>query len=74
MLDAPEAPDTDRVYRNYLVTCAMLGIEPTPREQALGLIQESDRDNRRRPGAADDALATCASRRCSGRRAGVLRP
>ena len=26
--------------RNYLKTCAMLGIEPTPRDQALGLIGE----------------------------------
>ncbi len=28
------------VYRNYLRTCEMLGIEPTPREHALGLVQE----------------------------------
>jgi len=40
--DAPalDPPDADLVYANYLKTCAMLGIEPTPREQALGLIQE----------------------------------
>ena len=39
--DAPafDPPDADRVYANYLQTCEMLGIEPTPREQALGVIQ-----------------------------------
>jgi len=40
VFDPAEAPDPEQVYRNYLKTCAMLGIEPTPREQALGLIQE----------------------------------
>jgi hypothetical protein len=40
MFDLADAPDPDHVYRNYLRTCAMLGIEPTPRDQALGLIQE----------------------------------
>ena len=25
----------DRVYRNYLETCAMLGIEPVPARRAL---------------------------------------
>ena len=40
MPNVPLAPDADRVYANYLKTCAMLGIEPTPREQAVGLIQE----------------------------------
>jgi hypothetical protein len=35
-----DPPDPDQMYRNYLRTCKMLGIEPTPREQALGLIQE----------------------------------
>ena len=40
MFDPADAPDPDLVYANYLKTCAMLGIEPTPREQALGLIQE----------------------------------
>jgi len=32
--------DLDRVYRNYLETYRRLRIEPTPREQALGLIRE----------------------------------
>jgi hypothetical protein len=45
MIDDPvnipfDPPDADLVYANYLKTCEMLGIEPTPREQALGLIQE----------------------------------
>ena len=40
MFKPADAPDPDLVYRNYLRTCEMLGIGPTPREQALGLIQE----------------------------------
>ena len=40
MFNPGDAPDPDLVHENYLKTCAMLGIEPTPREQALGLIQE----------------------------------
>ena len=40
MFDPADAPDPDRVYANYLRTCAMLGIEPVPRERALGLIGE----------------------------------
>jgi len=47
MLDEPskDAPafdplDVERVYRNYLETCRRLGIDPVPRERALGLIQE----------------------------------
>jgi len=40
MFDPADAPDPDLVYANYVRTCAMLGIEPTPREQALGLIPE----------------------------------
>jgi len=40
MFDAADAPDPDLVYANYLKTCAMLGVEPTPREQVLGLIEE----------------------------------
>ncbi len=40
VFDAADAPDPDRVYANYLKTCAMSGIEPVPREQAFGLIQE----------------------------------
>ena len=40
VFDPADAPDPDLVYAKYLKTCAMLGIEPTPREQALGLIQE----------------------------------
>jgi hypothetical protein len=39
MFDPTDAPDPELVYENYLKTCAMAGIEPTPREQALGLIQ-----------------------------------
>jgi hypothetical protein len=35
-----DAPDPDLVYAHYLKTCEMLGIEPTPRERALGLIEE----------------------------------
>jgi hypothetical protein len=40
MFDPADAPGPDLVYVNYLRTCAMLDIEPTPRDQALGLIQE----------------------------------
>ena len=40
MFEAAGAPDSDLVYVNYLRTCAMLGIEPVPRERALGLIGE----------------------------------
>ena len=40
MFDPDDAPDPDTVCVNYLKTCAMLGIEPTPRGRALGLIQE----------------------------------
>jgi hypothetical protein len=29
-----DTPDADTVYHKYLVTCAMLGVEPTPRERA----------------------------------------
>jgi hypothetical protein len=32
--------DLDRAYASYLKTCAMSGVEPVPRERALGLIQE----------------------------------
>ena len=35
-----DLPDPDTVYEHYLVTCKMLGVEPTPRERALGLIEE----------------------------------
>ena len=38
MFDPSEAPDSERVYLNYLETCRRLGIEPVPRERALGLI------------------------------------
>jgi hypothetical protein len=40
MFDAADAPAPDLVYRNYLRTCEMLGIEPVPRERALGLSGE----------------------------------
>jgi hypothetical protein len=36
MFDPAGTPDPEFVYANYLKTCAMCGIEPTPREQALG--------------------------------------
>ena len=44
-MDMPDDPnpfelDLDRLYANYLVTCRMSGIEPVPRESALGLIEE----------------------------------
>jgi hypothetical protein len=29
-----------QVYANYLKTCEMAGIEPAPRERAMGLVQE----------------------------------
>ena len=32
--------DLDGLYARYLVTCAMSGVEPLPRERADGLIQE----------------------------------
>ena len=40
--DAPEfdPPDADAVYARYLETCRRLGVEPVPRERALGLIGE----------------------------------
>jgi len=41
MFDSADPPDPDRVYLNYLETCRLLGIEPVPRERALGLIQRS---------------------------------
>ena len=40
MFEPSAAPEPDLVYANYLRTCEMLGIEPVPRERALGLIQE----------------------------------
>ena len=33
-------PDADDVYANYLRTCAMLAVTPTPRERAIELIAE----------------------------------
>ena len=40
--DAPalDPPDADTVYAHYLETCRRLGVEPVPRERALGLMQE----------------------------------
>jgi hypothetical protein len=35
-----EPLDLDRLYRNYLETCRMSGVEPVSRERALGLIAE----------------------------------
>jgi hypothetical protein len=40
MFDPSDAPEPDLVYEHYLQTCAMCGVEPVPRERALGLIQE----------------------------------
>ena len=40
VFDPADAPDPDHVYRNYLKTCAMSGIEPVSREPATGLINE----------------------------------
>ena len=31
-----DLPDPDTVYKHYLVTCKMLGVEPVSRERALG--------------------------------------
>jgi len=42
VFDPADAPDPDHVYANYLRTCAMIGIEPVPRERAVGLIGEVD--------------------------------
>ena len=39
-IPAFDPPDAERVYRNYLETCRRSGVEPVPREQALGLIAE----------------------------------
>ena len=36
----PTLHDPDHVYPNYLETCRMSGVDPVPRERALGLIQE----------------------------------
>jgi hypothetical protein len=40
MFDAADAPDPECVYRNYLRTCRRLGVKPTLRDRALGLIGE----------------------------------
>ena len=40
MFDAADAPDRERVSLNYLETCRRLGIEPVPRERAVGLGEE----------------------------------
>ena len=32
--------DLDGLYARYFETCRMSGIEPVPRERALGLVQE----------------------------------
>ena len=37
---APDLPDPDEVYANNLRTCAMLGVEPVPRDRALTLVDE----------------------------------
>lgn len=40
MFRPADAPNPELVYLNYLETCRRLGIEPVPRERALGLIGE----------------------------------
>jgi len=40
VFDPADAPDPEQVYANYLKTCEMAGIEPAPRERAMGLVQE----------------------------------
>ena len=35
-----DPPAPERVYANYLKTCAMLNVVPEPRERAQGLIAE----------------------------------
>ena len=40
MLDDPLDLDLERLYARYLVTCRMSGVEPVPRERAVGLIEE----------------------------------
>jgi hypothetical protein len=40
MFDPADVPDPERVYANYLKTCAMLNVVPEPRERAQGLIAE----------------------------------
>jgi hypothetical protein len=35
-----DPPDPDLVYRNYLETCKLLGIEPVPRDHAQALMVE----------------------------------
>jgi hypothetical protein len=37
---APDPPDADAVYVRSLETCRRLGVEPVPRERAVGLIAE----------------------------------
>jgi hypothetical protein len=38
--DVPSVEPLDRLYANYLRTCAMSGFTPISRERADGLIQE----------------------------------
>jgi hypothetical protein len=40
MFDPSDAPDPNLGYEQHLNTCAMSGVEPVPRERALGLIEE----------------------------------
>jgi len=46
-----DLPDPDDVYRNYLETCKLLGVSPTPRDRAKKLIEDWS-----------DALAAAAGR------------
>ena len=38
--DHPDPPDQARVYRNYLVTCQRVVVEPLPYERARELVAE----------------------------------
>lgn len=54
MLDPNDAPEPDLVYANYLRTCAMLGIEPVPRERVFGLVEEWNEVSSGRPEPTTD--------------------
>jgi len=47
--DAPafDPLDAERVYRNYLLTCPMLGVEPVPRESRIASAVDPRQSTRR---------------------------
>jgi len=47
-----EPLDLDRLYANYLRTCAISGVTPVSRERADGLTQECSEILSERPGPA----------------------